>query len=205
MKVTKSLSAQTGDSLSALQRLLHEAASGGQSRVDALLALTHRQVFVTQKRKGGAYRSMVTQEGQHALLVFTSPEVFNKTCARYGWIGIETVEIPAREAFRYANAANLDGLVVDAGSDHAMSIGINEISPILDSKPGRELTGPFNISDNLPRKLNNAVSTETGKKKSSLHPRVNAKGSTSSTFLIAQKGKAFATDIVGSKKRKPRK
>src|SRR5688572_16218382 len=93
--------------LAAFRRLLSDAGSGGQSKVDALVALAQRTVFVpTWKTGEEGYRTLTSSSGDTALPIFTDEIQIRDAAQRYGWVepngSVSFEEVGARKAFRHA-------------------------------------------------------------------------------------------------------
>lgn len=132
----------------AFRRLLADGASGGQAKVDALVALSQRTVFVATWTPGGDdFRTLVNSNGQNALPLFTDREQLELAGERLGWKGPEgTVmhrEVGARQAFNHLVTHNLGFLIVDIASDHSLEAERTEIEPLLSSGPRTDSAGPF--------------------------------------------------------------
>lgn len=147
-----------GRALEAFRRLLTEAAAGGQPKVDALVALSQRTVFVVTWTSGGDdYRSLVNSGGQNALPLFTDLDQLEDATKRFGWSSPDGdtpyKEIGAREALRHTMAHELGFVVVDITSPHALEIERAEIEPLLRSANRSDSSGPFagvgRISENM--------------------------------------------------------
>lgn len=131
----------------ALLRLLAEAAGGGQSKVDALVALAQRTVYVATWTDGGDdFRTLVNSNGQSALPIFTDREKLLDAAGKFGWLApdgtIPTREVGAREALRHVMAHELAFVVVDIMSAHALEAERTEIEPLLQTRRS-DATGPY--------------------------------------------------------------
>lgn len=135
--------------LEALHRLLADGNQGGQAKVDALLALAQRTVWVGIWGAGQeGFRTLTNSEGNTALPVFTTEAELASAAGRLGWTApdgsIPGREVGAREALRHAIAHDLHYVVVDFGSDHALDIEQAEIEPMLTPEARRESQmGPY--------------------------------------------------------------
>lgn len=135
--------------LEAFRRLLAEGNQGGQAKVDALVALSQRTVWVAvwgAAQEG--FRTLTNSEGHTALPVFTSAPLLEEAGVRYGWAGpdgsAQGREIGARQALRHCIAHNLQYVVVDIGSDHELEIERAEIEPLMTPEARRDSTmGPY--------------------------------------------------------------
>lgn len=159
-----------GRALEAFRRLLTEAAAGGQPKVDALVALSQRTVFVVTWTAGGDdFRSLVNSGGQNALPLFTDMEQLHEATQRFGWAGPDGEtpykEIGAREALRHTLAHELGFVVVDITAAHALEIERAEIEPLLRSANRSDSSGPFagvgRISENMLQAAKPASSSMT--------------------------------------------
>ena len=132
----------------AFLRLLADAGAGGQAKVDALVALTQRTVFVSTWGTGTeGYRTLTNSDGQSALPVFTDGKRADEAATRFGWRGADGLaslkEIGAREALRYAMAHELAYVVIDVGDPHALEMDRGEIEPLLTPEARRDGAGPY--------------------------------------------------------------
>ncbi|MCA9582009.1 MAG: SseB family protein [Myxococcales bacterium] len=132
----------------AFRRLLHDAAEGGQAKVDALVALSQRSVWVaTWTSLGDDYRTLVNSNGLSALPVFTSKDELHESAQRFGWLtakgSVPSKEVGSREVMRHALAHNLEFIVVDIASDHAFEIERAEVEPLLRTSRGHHASGPY--------------------------------------------------------------
>ncbi len=146
----------------ALYRLFQEAAAGGQAKVDALLALTQRTVFVVPWPAGvEGFRTLVNSTGTAALPVFTEREQPEQAARRYGWLSADgsapAVEIGARQALHYARVQGLAFVVVDIAADHCLEIAQEEFEPLLSPAARRESSGPFSGAGRVTSSLMRAV------------------------------------------------
>ena len=131
----------------AFLRLLADGSAGGQSKVDALVALSQRTVFVVTHTSGGDdFRTLINSDGQNALPVFTDEDLLVAAATRFGWTGPDgTVfkrEVGAREALRHVFAHDLNYLVVDIASEHTMEAERDEIAPLLQTRRSDSI-GPY--------------------------------------------------------------
>lgn len=146
----------------ALHRLLSEAGQGGQAKVDALIALMQRTVFVVPWPAGvDGYRTLVNSTGVAALPLFTERSQLETAARRYGWLGpdgsIPAVEVGARQAFHYARAQSLAFVVVDIAADHCVEVTRDEFDPLLSPAARRESSGPFAGAGRISSSLIQAV------------------------------------------------
>jgi hypothetical protein len=146
----------------ALHRLLQEATNGGQAKVDALLALMQRTVYVAPWPAGvDGYRTLVNSTGVAALPMFTDRAQLETAARRYGWLGpdggIPSVEVGSRQAFHYARAQSLAFVVVDIAADHCVEVSREEFEPLLSAAARRESSGPFAGAGRISSTLMNAV------------------------------------------------
>lgn len=131
----------------AFRRLLADGASGGQAKVDALVALSQRTVFVATWTPGGDdFRTLVNSNGQNALPLFTDPEQLQLAGQRLGWVGpdgsVTHREVGARQAFTHLVSHSLGFLIVDIASEHSLEAERAEIEPLLSSRR-TDSAGPF--------------------------------------------------------------
>lgn len=136
-------------SLEALRRLLADAREGGQVKVDAILALVQRTVWIGTWGPGQeGFRTLMNSEGQTALPIFTNEQELQEAGLRYGWQSPDGRtsgrEVGAREALRHAIAHNLVYVIVDIGSEHSLEIEKPEIEPLMSPQARRDSTvGPY--------------------------------------------------------------
>lgn len=134
--------------LSAFQRLLADAAAGGQAKVDALVALSQRTILVPTWTPGGDdFRPLVSSDGQNALPLFSSEDQLMEAARRFGWLSpsgdVPFREIGSRAAFRHALAHQLSFVVVDIAAEHALEVERTEIEPLLQSQNRSDSSGAF--------------------------------------------------------------
>ncbi|MGE0787295.1 MAG: SseB family protein [Sandaracinaceae bacterium] len=148
--------------IESLHRLLAEANRAPQAKVDALVALIMRTVFVVPWPGGIAgYRTLVNSSGVAALPVFTSLVCLEEASRRFGWTApdgtVPHAEIGARAAFNYALGQKLPYVVVDIADEHALEVTGEEIQPLLTPAARRESSGPYaaagKISSSMIRKV----------------------------------------------------
>lgn len=137
----------TDRQLAAFYRLLHDASLGGQAKVDAIVALSQRTVWVVPWPDASAgWRTLVNSDGKSALPLFTSRAQLDVAAARFGWLGPDqrapVAEVGSRECFRYAFDKNLAFVVVDIAAEHTLEITREELEPLL-TPAARRQTGPF--------------------------------------------------------------
>lgn len=152
------MNARVDHALLAFRRLLSEAASGGQTKVDALVALTQRTVIVpTWTPFGDDFRPLLSSDGQNALPLFTSMDQLEEAARRFGWMqpdgSVPHQEVGSRAAFRHALANRLQFIVLDITAAHALEVAREEIEPLLDSRSHSDSAGAFaavgRISDQM--------------------------------------------------------
>lgn len=165
----------------ALHRLLAEAAHGGQAKVDALIALMQRTVFVVPWPAGvEGYRTLVNSTGVAALPLFTERAQLETAARRYGWLAtdgsIPAVEIGSRQALHYARAQGLVFVVVDIAADHCVEVTRDEFEPLLSPAARRESSGPFAGAGRISSSLIQAVrpSARSTPAPGSLEPAIRA-------------------------------
>lgn len=146
--------------LEAFRRLLALAPKGEQARVDAIVALSQRTVFVPTWPAGEGFRTLVNSAGLAALPVFADMTGLTDAARRFGWLKPDgTVpyrEVGAREAFTHAIAHNVPYVVVDIHAQHALELERHEVEPLLAQK-GRFDSGPFAGTGRLSSTLMKAV------------------------------------------------
>jgi hypothetical protein len=155
----------------AFRRLLADAAAGGQAKVDAIVALIQRTVFVaTWTPDGSGFRTLMNSQGQSALPVFTSREELLNAGRRFAWVeadgSVPHREVGAREALRHGIAHELAYVVVDIASPHALEIDRTEVAPMLTPEGRREAAGPYaavgRISSNMMAAVRPSTTPPTG-------------------------------------------
>ena len=146
----------------ALHRLLVDAQLGGQAKVDALIALAQRTVFVVPwPNPADGYRTLVNSNGMAALPIFTDAQMLQDAATRFGWVdghgNVAHTEIGSRQALTFARDRNLAFVVVDIAAEHSLEISAAEIEPLLTPAARRESQGPFagagRISSSLMRSV----------------------------------------------------
>ncbi len=131
----------------AFRRLLKDAATGDQARVDALVVLAQRTVFaVNWPGSKTEIRTLTNSSGETAMPLFTSRDVMKDAARRYGWHSpdgsLPSAEIGARQALRQAMARSVHFVVVDIGTDYTVEFTLEEIEPLLSAQSERD-AGPF--------------------------------------------------------------
>jgi hypothetical protein len=134
--------------LAAFRRLLADAHLGGQSKVDALVALSQRTVHVVPWPGGiEGWRTLVNREGVAALPLFSSFEELEEAARRYGWLDSNAAapfaEVGARAALNYAVREKLSFVVIDIAAEHALEIAREEFEPLLTPAARRDSSGPY--------------------------------------------------------------
>jgi len=132
----------------AFRRLLADASEGGQAKIDAIIALAQRTIFVaTWPPDTESFRTLTSSDGQSALPIFTDPDELAEASGRYGWVDPtgqpSATEIGARQAFRHALARNLQFIVVDITAAHSLEIAMSEVEPLITPKGRSDERGPF--------------------------------------------------------------
>jgi hypothetical protein len=130
------------------RQTLADASSGEQARVDALVVLADRLVFVaTWPGPNQAARTLTNSHGESALPLFTGLDVLEATATRFGWRNpdgsLQFRELGALEALRHALARSVHFVVIDMGCEHSVEFAREEIEPLLQSSPEPTGTGPF--------------------------------------------------------------
>ena len=154
-----------GASQEAFQRLLALAAEGGQAKVDALVALSQRTVFVPTWVPGDeAFRTIFSSSGVAALPIYTSQAELEEMSRRFGWATPDGRtpfrEVGARGTFSHATAQNLL-IIVNMGSDASIEIDQDEIRPLLTPAAKRESQGPFAATGRVSVSIAEAVNRRT--------------------------------------------
>ena len=132
----------------AFRRLLKDAATGDQARVDALVVLSQRTVFaVTWPGSDMEIRTLTNSAGETALPLFTTRDVMEEAARRFGWQSpdgsLPSVEVGARQALRQALARSVQFVVLDIGADYSVEFTLEEIEPLLTVQSERDSVGPF--------------------------------------------------------------
>ncbi|MFN7698654.1 MAG: SseB family protein [Deltaproteobacteria bacterium] len=144
----------------ALLRLLADAGQGGQAKVDALVALSQRTLWVVPWEGVEGYRTLVNSSGLAALPVFTSEAELQEAALRFGWLSptgtVPHAEIGARAAFGHAQEKKLAFVVVDITSDHSLEISEDELAPLL-TRSRSPSAGPFAAAGRVESSLMAAV------------------------------------------------
>ena len=148
--------------LAAFHRLLADAHQGGQAKVDVLVALVQRTVFVVPWPAGiEGYRTLVNSDGVAALPIFTYREAVEEAARRYGWLAADgsapAAEVGARAALNYAIKENLTYVVLDIADAHALEIARQEFEPLLTAAARRDSSGPYAGAGRLSSSLIRAV------------------------------------------------
>lgn len=156
------MGSMTDPQLAAFRRLLADAHRGGQSKVDALLALAQRTVFVVPWPSGiEGWRTLVNRDGVAALPIFTDAAELEEASRRFGWLDARgeapRAEVGARAAFNYAVRENLSYVVVDIAAQHALELTREEYEPLLTSAARRDSAGPYAGAGKLSSSLIRAV------------------------------------------------
>ncbi|HJL19999.1 MAG TPA: hypothetical protein RMH99_30320, partial [Sandaracinaceae bacterium LLY-WYZ-13_1] len=138
----------TDPQLAAFHRLIADAHQGGQAKVDALVALVQRTVFVVPWPGGiEGYRTLVNSEGVAALPIFTELPQLEEAARRFGWLDAQQqaprAEVGARAALNYALRENLTYVVIDIAAEHALEITGEEFEPLLSPAARRDSSGPY--------------------------------------------------------------
>lgn len=146
----------------ALQRLLLDARSGGPAKVDALLALAQRTVFVVPWPKPeDGWRTLVSSGGESALPIFSERAELEAAAGRFGWLEADgtapALEVGSRETLRYARDRSLSYVVVDIASEHSIEITPAEMEPLLTPAARRDSSGPFSGTGRVSSTLMRAV------------------------------------------------
>ena len=133
--------------LAAFRRLLTDGSAGGQAKVDALLALTQRTVYVVPWTGAEGYRTLVNSDGVAALPIFTDRAELKSAAQRFGWLSpdgtVAQVEVGARQALSYARNHMLAFVVIDIAAAHSLELARDEFEPLLSPAARRESQGPF--------------------------------------------------------------
>lgn len=134
--------------LAAFVRLLLHARAGGQAKVDALLALSQRTLYVPRKLDGSeGFAALVNENGDWALPVFTSLEQLNAAADVFGWRqqdhSVPHDEVGARRAVHYALNEGASYMVIDAIAAHALEASREELKPLVSTQNRSDAFGPY--------------------------------------------------------------
>lgn len=134
--------------LAAFVRLLLHARAGGQAKVDALLALSQRTLHVPRKVDGGdGFATLLNENGDWALPVFTSHEQLEAAADVFGWRrqdrSILAEEVGARRAVHYALNEGAAFMVIDAVAAHALEATRDELKPLVSTQNRSDTFGPY--------------------------------------------------------------
>lgn len=151
----------------ALHRLLIDAQLGGQAKVDALIALSQRTVFVVPwPNPADGYRTLVNANGLAALPIFTDAKMLQIAATRFGWVDgqghVAQTEIGSRQALTFAKERGISFVVVDIAADHSLEITAAEIEPLLTPAARRESQGPFSGAGRISSTLMRSVQPNAG-------------------------------------------
>ena len=132
----------------AFRRVLAEASTSEQARVDALMALWQRTVYAaTWPGPNQAARTLTNSHGESALPLFTGLDALDTSATRFGWRGPDGTllfrELPAREAVRHALARNVQFVVMDIGCEHSVELAREELEPLLNLAAQPNGTSPY--------------------------------------------------------------
>jgi hypothetical protein len=134
--------------LAAFVRLLLHARAGGQAKVDALLALSQRTLHVPRKVDGSdGFATLVNENGDWALPVFTSQEQLDAAADVFGWRRQDRTvlaeEVGARRAVHYALNEGAAFMVIDAVAPHALEATREELKPLVSTQNRSDTFGPY--------------------------------------------------------------
>lgn len=217
MSTTGGKDRESGDAFdgptAAFRRLLKDVAGDERARVDALVVLSQRTVFVatwpTDPESG--IRTLTSSSGDTAMPVFSGIEVLKEAAQRFGWTNpdgsLSWRELGAREALRRAVARGVHFVVIDIGSEHSVEFARGEIEPLVSGAGRKDPTGPFAVSARVSTALMDAVRKtsrpppgspdDSGERPRSMRPEARK-----STVPAAETGKS-ATPPPGSLKPAP--
>ncbi len=122
-------------SLNALRRLMRDASEGG-SKVEALVAIVHRNLFVPTWTQGGTdFRTLINSDGDAALAVFTDLSQLEQAADRFAWRApdgeLRLREIAARDAFQHVIGHDLAYVVIDVTAEHSLEAERVEVEPLI--------------------------------------------------------------------------
>ena len=157
----------TSSQIAAFHRLLADANAGGQAKVDAMVALVQRTIFVVPWPAGiEGFRTLVNSEGVAALPIFTTRDELEEAARRYGWLSADgsapSAEIGARNALNYATQQNLTYVVVDIAATHALELLREEYQPLLSDAARRDSQGPYAAAGRISTTLRQRVTPTPG-------------------------------------------
>lgn len=180
-----------GGSDLAFIRLLAEAKEGGQARVDALLALSQRTLFVPTWIPGDeAFRTVVNSGGVGALPVFATLGSAEELSHRFGWATpdgrVPIREVGARAVLGHALAQNLL-VLVEMGKEHSIEIDVEEIRPLLHPSNRRDPSGAFSVSGKTTSAVTEAVAARDARRASSRPPSADRISSVPNEVGIASR------------------
>jgi hypothetical protein len=159
----------------ALHRLLIDAQHGGQAKVDALIALAQRTVFVVPwPNPADGYRTLVNSNGMAALPIFTDAQMLQDAATRFGWVDATGkavhAEVGSRQALAFARDRGLAFVVVDIAADHSLEISAAELEPLLSPAARRESQGAFMGAGRISSTLMRSVQPMAGMAPRSITP-----------------------------------
>lgn len=146
----------------AFRRLLKDVASDERARVDALVVLAQRTVYVATwpTDPDSGIRTLRSSSGDTAMPIFSSQQALQDAAQRYGWLNpdgsLSFRELGAREALRRAIARGVQFVVIDIGLDHSVEFARSEVEPLI-SGGRKDSTGPFAVSNKVSTALMDAV------------------------------------------------
>ncbi len=161
--------------LEAFRRLLADGQQGGQSKVDALVALSQRTLFVATWKEGGdELRALVNSDGASALPVFTDEAMLQDAARRFGWSGADDHcplrEFGARGVFGYAVTHDISYVVVDIAQPHSLEVEQAELAPLMATSSRSDSSGPFAAVGRISSTMLAAVKAQPTTEGSRSHP-----------------------------------
>lgn len=149
-----------GQALVALRRLLGQAAAV-DARVDALLALGQRAVWLVTWPGQEEARTLRSQSGQTAMPVFTGLDTLMEAVERLRWRetdgSVPVREVSVRHALRHAIARSVPVVVVDPGAPHELMMVEDEMRSLQAASPSHAPAGPYAIGQLGHDKVREAV------------------------------------------------
>jgi hypothetical protein len=147
-----------------LRLIILASTDGGDARVDALLALAQRNVFVPTWFAGdGNFRTVFSSGGISGLPVYTTIPELEEMSRRYGWLMPDGKvcyrEVAAMVAMSHALSQNLL-VLLNMGSEYALELDTDELRPLV-ANANNMTQGPFSGAGRLGASLSDVVQRRT--------------------------------------------